>query len=386
MGKNTCSTPLITSEQQMSNSLPNTNRQLTRGFFVMLLCEHNLKKHPGPMDLITTKQNKLPSIIHRLVQVVCPVMQPIFFMCTGRRPRPQRIILVRHGQSEGNIDESAYTCIPDSKIALTEVGWKQAVLCGKKIRKIIEGDNVDDWQVYFYVSPYRRTLQTLRGMGMAFERERIAGVREEPRLREQDFGNFQNRERMQLQKAARIRYGRFFYRFPNGESAADVYDRITGFRETLRSDIDVGRFQRPEARSKSMNLILVSHGLTLRVFLMRWYKWTVEQFEGLWNFGNTGMLVMQLGPGGRYSLTMHHTHDELRALGMTDDMIADQEWQKGARPGDLNPDWDTSGPSFFTHFDAMERGLNLEEIPPDIVRVETESIAGRIEPPVAQSN
>jgi broad specificity phosphatase PhoE len=123
-------------------------------------------------------------------------------------------------------------------------------------------------------------------------------------------GNFQNRERMQLQKAARIRYGRFFYRFPNGESAADVYDRITGFRETLRSDIDVGRFQRPEARSKSMNLILVSHGLTLRVFLMRWYKWTVEQFEGLWNFGNTGMLVMQLGPGGRcilmYQSLCHH--------------------------------------------------------------------------------
>jgi hypothetical protein len=101
-----------------------------------------------------------------------------------------------------------------------------------------------------------------------------------------------------------------------------------GFRETLRSDIDVGRFQRPEARSKSMNLILVSHGLTLRVFLMRWYKWTVEQFEGLWNFGNAGMLVMQLGPGGRYSLAMHHTHDELRSFGMTDDMIADQEWYR----------------------------------------------------------
>ncbi len=199
-----------------------------------------------------------------------PVMQPLFlfYLCTGMRPRPQRIILVRHGQSEGNIDEGAYTRIPDSKIALTEIGWKQAVLCGKKIRKIIENDDVDDWQVYFYVSPYRRTLQTLRGIGMAFERERIAGVREEPRLREQDFGglvflallllllhvlfsvmfllsyqavasyyfswfmecagNFQNRERMQLQKAARIRYGRFFYRFPNGESVADVYDRITG--------------------------------------------------------------------------------------------------------------------------------------------------------------
>lgn len=41
-------------------------------------------------------------------------------------------------------------------------------------------------------------------------------------------GNFQDRERMRVEKAIRIRYGRFFYRFPNGESAADVYDRITG--------------------------------------------------------------------------------------------------------------------------------------------------------------
>lgn len=79
---------------------------------------------------------------------------------------------------------------------------------------------------------------------------------------------------------------------------------LAGFRETLRADIDVGRFQRPESRSRSMNLILVSHGLTLRVFLMRWYKWTVQQFESLYNFGNSEMLVMELGPGGRYS----HSH------------------------------------------------------------------------------
>lgn len=48
-----------------------------------------------------------------------------------------------------------------------------------------------------------------------------------------------------------------------------------------------------------MNLVIVSHGLTLRVFLMRWYKWTVEQFENLDNFGNGEMLVMQTGFGGR---------------------------------------------------------------------------------------
>lgn len=49
-----------------------------------------------------------------------------------------------------------------------------------------------------------------------------------------------------------------------------------------------------------MNLVIVSHGLTLRVFLMRWYKWSVEQFERLRNFGNGKMIVMETGYGGRY--------------------------------------------------------------------------------------
>jgi len=49
-----------------------------------------------------------------------------FFWQAGTilRTRPKRIILVRHGQSEGNIDESAYTRIPDSKIA--HGSWMEA--------------------------------------------------------------------------------------------------------------------------------------------------------------------------------------------------------------------------------------------------------------------
>jgi broad specificity phosphatase PhoE len=99
-----------------------------------------------------------------------------------------------------------------------------------------------------------------------------------------------------------------------------------------------------------MNLVLVSHGLTLRVFLMRWYKWTVRQFEGLANFDNGGALVMQTGAGGRYSLLGHHSADELREFGLTDEMIDDQLWQSTARPGELNDNFITNGPSFFTHF------------------------------------
>ncbi|KAG6634030.1 hypothetical protein CIPAW_12G090500 [Carya illinoinensis] len=225
-------------------------------------------------------------------------------------PRPRRIILVRHGQSEGNVDESVYTRVADPKIALTEKGRAEAEECGEMIKELIEQDKVDSWKVYFYVSPYRRTLETLKNLARPFERSRIAGLREEPRLREQDFG----------------------------------------FRETLRSDIDVGRFQPPGQRNPNMNLVIVSHGLTLRVFLMRWYKWTVEQFEGLNNFRNGKALVMEKGYGGRYSLLVHHTEEELREFGLTDDMLMDQEWQKFARPGELNYDCPTMN-SFFTHFD-----------------------------------
>lgn len=145
--------------------------------------------------------------------------------------RPTRIILVRHGESEGNVDSNTYCRVADSKIRLTEAGITQAKKCGDEIRALIEKDSSSrenpDWRVYFYVSPYQRTLGTLKGIGRAFAKQHILGVREEPRIREQDFGNFQQRERMKVVKDIRSRFGRFFYRFPEGESAADVFDRVT---------------------------------------------------------------------------------------------------------------------------------------------------------------
>lgn len=88
--------------------------------------------------------------------------------------------------------------------------------------------------------------------------------------------------------------------------------------------------------SHDLNLIIVSHGLTSRVFFMKWFKWTVEQFEQLNNFGNCEFGVMQLGSGGEYSLAIHHTEEELREWGLSSDMIADQKWRATANRGDWN--------------------------------------------------
>lgn len=72
------------------------------------------------------------------------------------------------------------------------------------------------------------------------------------------------------------------------------------------------------------NLVIVTHGLTSRVFLMKWFKWTVQQFELLNNPGNCEFRVMQLGPTGEYSLLIHHTPQELEQWGLSPEMIADQ--------------------------------------------------------------
>lgn len=68
------------------------------------------------------------------------------------------------------------------------------------------------------------------------------GACEEVQLREQDFGNFQDPGGKKKELAERMEFGRFFYRFPNGESGADVYDRITIFEDHLVRDINAGWF------------------------------------------------------------------------------------------------------------------------------------------------
>ncbi len=128
--------------------------------------------------------------------------------------RPRRIVLVRHGESEGNNDDSIYERVPDHALALTERGVRQAEETGEHLRKLFGQERISA-----YVSPYRRTHQTLAAFRLD---PALIRVREEPRLREQDWGNWQDREDVRKQKEYRNAYGHFLYRLAQGESGADV--------------------------------------------------------------------------------------------------------------------------------------------------------------------
>ena len=177
-----------------------------------------------------------------------------------------RIILLRHGQSLGNVDELAYCRIPDHALPLTELGELQARAAGPTISRLI-----GDGPVAAYVSPYRRTRRTFELLGIDAER-----VVTEPRVREQDWGNLQDPVQQEMLKHQRHAFGHFFFRLPNGESGADVDDRVAAFLDGLEA-----RLRKDGEHPKTV--LIVSHGLTIRLLCRRLFDWSIELFESLSN-------------------------------------------------------------------------------------------------------
>ena len=204
----------------------------------------------------------------------------------GLSHRPMRIALIRHGESEANLDKSIFERVPDHAIPLTPHGHEQSAKAGKYLRELFENE-----PARVYVSPYVRAWQTLDSLGLD---DLIGEPREEPRLREQDWANLQDTEDIERQEQLRDSFGHFFYRFTHGESGSDVYDRVSTFLETMHRD-----FEKPEA---PRNVLLVSHGLTMRLFCMRWFHWSVRFFESLRNPANAETRVLLRQPDFRYKL------------------------------------------------------------------------------------
>jgi len=202
--------------------------------------------------------------------------------------KPNRIILIRHGESEGNLDKDKYLTIPDYALNLTHKGIEQAKKSGQEISEIVGEESM-----HVYLSPYFRTRQTFQQLNPAIE-SNISNVIEDPRIRELDWGHLRHPDENEEISKQRDNFSTFYYRIPDGESGADVFDRVSTFLETLFRD-----FNKPDY---PQNTLIVTHGLTLRLFLMRWYHWTVEEFENLSNPKNCQIVVMQKRPDDKYDL------------------------------------------------------------------------------------
>lgn len=213
---------------------------------------------------------------------------------------PQRIYLVRHGESEGNVDKTTHFRKPDHAIELTHKGHQQAEEAGSFLRQHFLEAGLLDGPIRLWNSPYKRTRQTaegiIRGTGQNVFRDQYEDIS----LREQQFGLFDGYEEQELASKFPLEHahykkcedfsGRFYAMMPLGESRCQVAERVKPFFGTLVRD----------AESKDIQtVVIVSHGVTMRAFTMQWLHLTPEWFESAKNPKNCSVYLLERDEHGR---------------------------------------------------------------------------------------
>jgi probable phosphoglycerate mutase len=158
---------------------------------------------------------------------------------------PERLILIRHGESAGNVArdkaeaeqlERIDIAERDVDVPLSEAGEEQAAALGRWIAELPE----DERPTVLWVSPYLRAQQTaeiaLKTAGLS-----IPAVIDE-RLREREFGVLDLLTRRGIiaqfpdEAERRKRLGKFYHRPPGGESWSDVLLRLRAALDDVRRD------------------------------------------------------------------------------------------------------------------------------------------------------
>jgi len=195
------------------------------------------------------------------------------------------IVLVRHGESQANEDPSYYVSTADHAVQLSKKGLKQAQQCGATIKEYYEknyGPEIPmNWKCRIWSSTYKRARQTaeiLKDNAGGW----VTDIKENIFLVEQQFGLFEGvdwangmvdtqfpEELHHYNKCATFG-GRFWARVPMGESRFDVCRRVYHSLSPIQQDAQ---------RHGINHVILVSHGVTLRAFMMCYFNLTPEWFE-----------------------------------------------------------------------------------------------------------
>jgi broad specificity phosphatase PhoE len=178
--------------------------------------------------------------------------------------------------------------VADHLVALTDSGRKQSKRAGRRLPADFLRPNG-----LVYRSPYIRTRETCdlllaeAGYDAGTGRDKAVRIYEDPLLREVEHGY----EDIESQELLREKHGRFWYRYSGGESPADCYDRCCAFLESMSRQIRRKSIQDPQTgQLKAPNVLIVTHGLTIRCLVMRFFHLTVEQFDSIRNPGNAELI------------------------------------------------------------------------------------------------
>jgi broad specificity phosphatase PhoE len=199
------------------------------------------------------------------------------------------LVLVRHARSTANDDPTLYRRMPDHAIPLVRPEDDPAALtAGAALAALsLAPQSVCAWSSTYLRCCQTREVVLRRAFG-------DAGASVERRdsflLREQEFGDWdglteqemaaRDPERFEKRRRMTDQAGRFYFRYPNGESRADVVQRCATF---------IGKLH----RSRFAHQVVFLHGVTQRALRMAWFNRSVEWFEDEPNPTNCSLLLVQ---------------------------------------------------------------------------------------------
>ncbi|MGZ4436419.1 MAG: histidine phosphatase family protein [Nocardioidaceae bacterium] len=154
---------------------------------------------------------------------------------------PSSLVLVRHGESVGNVADSVARerqaerldlSVRDADVELSDTGRDQAAALARYVGRLAD----DQRPTLVLTSPYERAASTA---DRVLSEHGLPVVPDE-RLRERDLGQFDGLTGVGIRKlfaeeaARRKKVGKFYYQPPGGESWADVVLRVRSLVSELR--------------------------------------------------------------------------------------------------------------------------------------------------------
>ena len=198
-----------------------------------------------------------------------------------------KIFLIRHGESMQNTKENYNVGLPDHKVYLTEKGKEEAMNAAYFLKKYIADNNIDLSNSVMWVSPYTRTRETANIINGILN---IKKVKEDVTLIEQQYGLFSDKELEKIKALYPDQFayydnyyqneGKFYAKFPQGESPLEVALRTKQFINTIYRD-------------KEDVLFVVSHGTTIKTLVMNFFHYTPEWYSSELTPGNCSIRLIE---------------------------------------------------------------------------------------------
>jgi NAD+ kinase len=251
---------------------------------------------------------------------------------------PMDLVLVRHGESEGNVafrkandgDHSRFTeaflSRHSSRWRLTRRGVEQACAAGVWLRA-----NVAETFDRYYVSEYLRAMETAGHLGFD-----VTQWYTEFFLRERDWGVFdvmshEDRRQRYSDDLARRKLDAFFWTPPGGESMATVCLRIDRVLNTLHREC------------AGQRVLMVCHGEVMWAFRVRLERMTQERYH-------------ELDRSRDNKVKLHNTHilHYTRRNPATGEVAPFLNWMRSVCPWDLTLSENTWQPIERVKYDSAD--------------------------------